>query len=216
MVRRPCRTKPISRLWISACGLQAEELSRGQPAFPRASCTNKPNFRRCRVGQGQGNVCRGCCTNKPNLGCPAARRGTVANKQSQSAGDVARGTRRGSCTNKANFPPLPGRLWPRGRGMPGERRQTNPICQPARWDQRNLSRQTKPIARWKVSARTPNPRSGRGQAPRSAEGQSCETKPIGGTEYPSIPLCHHSNVPVPATPGGTGARSFKRGFGGDR
>jgi len=97
-----------------------------------------------------------------------------------------------------------------GRGRPtyeeGQMCKTKPIRRPARWGRPDRSCETKPIGRpGRCRARTPNP--------RRAEGQSCKTKPIWRTScakqsqsvagqprprYPTIPVFHRSNIPIPS------------------
>jgi hypothetical protein len=74
------------------------------------------------------------------------------------------------CAKRSQFPAVPGGAGPGGPGPRDESCKTKPICHPACWDWRDRSRETKPIAPWKVS--------GGDAQPTKSRGLSCETNPI--------------------------------------
>jgi hypothetical protein len=132
---RPCRTKPIVRLRISDRGLRTALRRDACPVVfhlgaARAGCTNKPNFRRDRVGRSLGDRGRGLLYKQSQF--PASRRLGPAHRVKQSqfpATWVARGSvvqtnpigRSQSCETN---PIRGGAGWGEGRDV----EQTNPIC----------------------------------------------------------------------------------------
>ena len=150
-------------------------------------CETKPISRRCRVGRGT----RGYCTNKPNRpgGYPLFQHSIIPPFQSDAY-----------CAKQSQFPAGLG-----GTGLGDERRtcETNPIS----------------AAGGRSRAGTPNPRRA-GRAKRAKRTQfgrpggkrgvtankqsqfgavawrAKQSQFPAGPGYPSIPLFHHSNVPV--------------------
>ncbi len=138
---------------------------------------NKANFRRRGAGRGQRDEGCGACTNKPNSRHYGDREIGVPGGQSCETKPIGRRGAVGGDTPVFHHSTIPivcrscetkpiSRRCRAGRGRRGEGRRS---LLPRLWG---------PAPSPKMSGGTPNPRSGRGQAPRRATGQSCEIKPI--------------------------------------
>jgi hypothetical protein len=173
-------------LWSPGVVVQTNPIGRRARRWARAGALslpivrNKANFGGSRIGAKpftEGELWRLCPS--PRVGktkpisatMPVGRSAFPGGKRAKRSqfGRVGGGRTppslapKGCCTNKANRPAVSAGMGPGGPG-PGAAVQTNPISR--RWQRAKQSQ----FAPGRCRARTPNPRSGRGQAPRRIEG----------------------------------------------